>query len=203
MAKECSGWVGDLDRVTPSVVLSFKTADGVDIIGARVTIDDKPTPLDGRPIPLDPGPHKVRADADGFTPFVEDVLLEEGQQGRRISATLHSLEHLIGPVKRPSPSPIPSIVVGGVAVVALGLGIGFGSSALILDRELTKSCAPGCAPSKVTPDRVRAAVADTSFAVSAVATAIAIGIAFRPGPASGVALVPIDGGGTLRFEAAF
>jgi hypothetical protein len=205
MAKECSAWVLELDRLTPSVVLSFQRPDGSDAVGARVTIDGRPTPLDGLAVPLDPGPHTVRVELAGLDTLEQKILVQEGEQRRRITG------RLAAPAEgRPPPAPAvsrtPAIVMVSVAAVALGLGVGFGSAALVEYEHLSGSCAPGCSPDEAGQVRQRAVVADVSFAVSLVSLATAAGLFFRPVPHAPVSLVPVAlpaRGGGLRLEAAF
>jgi hypothetical protein len=212
MAAECSGWAAELDKATPTVILSFQRPDGSDAVGAKVTVDGRAAPLDGLPLPLDPGPHTVRAELDGFAPLEQSLLVQEAQQRRRVGGTFAALApSAAAPRAKPR---VAAIAMASVAGVAVGLGIGFGTAALVEYKQLSGSCAPRCSPSQASDVRVRAAVADVSFAVGAVSLAAALGLFLRkesPAQAAvhttfefaSLSFGPTARGGLLNVESAF
>jgi hypothetical protein len=187
MAKECVAWAAELERATPSVVLSFQRPDGSDAVGARVTIDGRPVALDGLPVPLDPGPHAIRVEQGGFQALEQEILLQQGEQRRRIAGQLLPLAK--GPPPEPVASRTPAIVMTGVGAAALAVGIGFGSAALVEYRQFSSACSPGCPPDDASQVRLRSVVADVSFALSLASFAVATALWLRPAPRSTVAVV--------------
>jgi hypothetical protein len=121
---------------------------------ARVTIDGKAVPAAavGANRPADPGPHVVRAEADGYAPVESTVMLAEG---RVESVTLK----LGPPLARDVPPPVPAPAVSapppsapasglrtagfaalGVGGAGLVLGAITGGLALAKHRELSPYC---------------------------------------------------------------
>jgi hypothetical protein len=201
MAKECAAWAAEIEQATPSVVLSFQRPDGSDAVGARVTIDGRPIALDGLPVPLDPGPHAIRVELDGFHPLDQQILLQQGEQRRRIAGQL--VPAAPGPPPEAAVSRTPAIVMTSVGVAALAVGIGFGSAALVEYRQFSSACAPGCPPADASEVRVRSIAADVSFAVGIASLAAATALWLRPTPKATVAVVPGRRAAQLVVEARF
>jgi PEGA domain len=187
MATECVAWAAELEQATPSVVLSFQRPDGSDAVGARVTIDGRPIAQGGLPVPLDPGPHAIRVEQVGFQVLEQQILLQQGEQRRRVVGQLLPLSG--GPPPELAVSRTPAIVMTGVGAAALAVGIGFGSAALVEYRQLSSTCAPGCPPGDASQVRLRSVVADVSFAVGIASAVAAAALWLRPTPRATVAVV--------------
>lgn len=195
MVTECAGWLGEIERALPSVVLAFTLPDGGDALGARVTIDGAAIDAGGRAVPLDPGPHAVRVTLAGFEPLERRFVLEEGEQRRRITGALVA--------RAAPPARWPAIAFGGVAAAAFGLTIGFGASALADFEALSARCEPGCPHADVAGVRARAIVADVALGVGVGSLVAAAVFLFRPAPATTVTAGPTAGGAQLRIERSF
>jgi hypothetical protein len=202
MTVECEAWGAELDRLTPTVILSFQRPDGSDAASAQVTIDGRATALDGRVLSLDPGPHTVRVELDGFEPLDVQALLQEGEQRRHVGGTLVArAARLAAPA--PTPSRAPFIAMVSVGALATGLGIGFGTAALVEYKQLESSCSPRCSPAQASVVRTRAIVTDVSLAIGVASFATAIGLYLRPPGGALVAFLPSTHGGSMAVTGAF
>jgi hypothetical protein len=89
IAKDCAGWLKDVEPRIPSVVLVAKNAAGSDLTEVKVTIDGAPlvTKLDGLAVDVDPGVHVFGFEAsDGKAE--QKVVVTEGGKAQRVAATL-------------------------------------------------------------------------------------------------------------------
>jgi hypothetical protein len=201
---ECGRWLGEIDALLPSIVVSARTSSGADLTGARVIVDGEPITgsLDGRPFTLDPGPHKIRVEASGYAPVEETALLSEGDKARPLVFTLSLLPPLhpapSAPIATPTPSlaPVPSsaesaapgppengrpvpvtaYVAGGVALVGLVSFASFGLVGRAEYFDLKNSCAPGCTSAQDSPVQTKLVAADISLGVTI--AALAAGLTF-------------------------
>lgn len=148
--QDCGAWLGEVDRGLPTVVLAARTAGGVDVVNAEVSVDGKPlvSRLDGQAIPLNPGPHTfVFEGPDGWR-LEREALIKEGQKDQSVSVVVTprnpSAPALPAvPVDAPAPAPAAPApvsrgsgglrlwgwIVGGVGIVGLGTGVSLGLAA--------------------------------------------------------------------------
>jgi hypothetical protein len=86
IAKDCAGWLKDVEPRIPSVVLIAKNAAGSDLVDVKVTVDGAPvaTKLDGLAVDVDPGAHTFAFEAaDGKVE--QKVVIAEGGKAQRVS----------------------------------------------------------------------------------------------------------------------
>lgn len=157
MVAECVGWLTDVERREPTVVLFAEGPRGESIDVVEVTLDGEAFAheLDGRALSLDPGRHTLTFVArDGATASVSKVIAE-GQKSMPIRVTFEAPAPAAatgsGSPEAPRPasataSAMPSRsswwrttgwILGGVGVVGLGAGAALGLVAL---NEKSDSC---------------------------------------------------------------
>jgi hypothetical protein len=204
--RDCGGWLDDVSRQVPSVVLGARDGQGRDVLDAVASVDGAVVQrrLDGSPVELNPGPHVVRVEMPGSPPITIDVVLRAGEKNRPLVAAPPSPQGPSGAspstppgtsrsapalALAPSPERPPSKghglpagtwVLGGVGVAALSV---FGAFAVLGKTDadgLRSSCAPGCSSSAVSAVRTKLVVADVALGVAVVSLAAAtwIGIHF-------------------------
>jgi hypothetical protein len=81
----CRRRIGEINAVLPSMIFLPRDAAGKDILGVKMTIDDKGPPviLDGRPVVVDPGPHAFRFELAGQPPTTRSFIVAEGTKDRQ------------------------------------------------------------------------------------------------------------------------
>lgn len=82
--RDCLGWIEQIDKLVPSVIVQVTDARGHDVIGVRVTLDGKLVRqrLDGREIVLDPGEHRFVFEVSGAGAKEVPLLVLQGQRNR-------------------------------------------------------------------------------------------------------------------------
>ncbi len=123
IVSKCVPWLSEIDKAIPSIVVAAQDAQGRDAIAVRVSIDGVvvANKLDGLPMPLDPGPHKLRLELQGMPPILRDLVLTQGEKGRRIQVRFAPTKPLATTVPPPPPPPEDSSV-SPLAYVGFGLG---------------------------------------------------------------------------------
>jgi hypothetical protein len=149
-----------LARSVPSVVFVVRTADGHDLPGAHVELGDALafTGLDGRAHAVDPGVYSLRVRAEGFEPYVGEVVVHTAERERVLHVELapRVREAPRSPEGLPSPSPARlGWALGGVGAVALAVGAGFGLRGL-----MQKQCADACSDGEASAIRRNLLAAD-------------------------------------------
>jgi hypothetical protein len=188
---ECDAWRVRVEQALPSIVIRMRD------VAAKVWVDDTPIPAarTGLAIDVDPGPHKVRVEADGFRPAEQSIVVAAGEKARVInidlseapSPALHERARA-GPAPAPSPWPY---VLGGFGIVSLGVFLGVGLDARSRFETLDGSCSPRCNPDDVDSLHRRYVVADIALGVgSAAIVASAIWLLLRAS-SHGVASAPV------------
>ncbi len=160
MQKDCQVWLDEVERATPTVVLSAMI-EGEDKTQVRVDLDGKPwlEALSTRAQPLEIGEHVVTFRAQGYPPIEKRIVLSEGDKLKRVRA---EFAHPKSPLPLSSASvgagtpseearPVPPGVwaLGGAAVVSLGVSIALGVSANDEKSRLENTCAPNCSDADV------------------------------------------------------
>ncbi|CAN5420734.1 hypothetical protein BH09MYX1_BH09MYX1_66820 [soil metagenome] len=109
---DCTSWIAEVDKETPSIIVRAKSPKDEDLDGA-VWIDGRMLKgtLDGTPLPLDPGPHTVKvAPSDGsYAEGETKVIVAVGEKNRIVALALHGVGTTTIPigadeVKRPGKS---------------------------------------------------------------------------------------------------
>jgi hypothetical protein len=225
--QDCTSWVEDARRETPSIVLGAHDAQGRDVLDARATIDGTPvqTKLDGTPIELNPGPHTVRLESEGVTPVETQVVLRPGDKNRAIMVTLAPPgTATTATMPRPSattPPPPPTgetpsghvpwgaYALGGVGLAAMGTFAYFGITGKRDVDNLRATCAPGCKAQDKQNAFDKLLVADIALGVGVVSLVAALWIGVHglttPSTSSGwtVQVRPRVGGAEAAVEARF
>jgi hypothetical protein len=183
----CAGWLLDLDKQVPSIILAARDVTGNDVLGVTVALDGSPVPdaASGRPISLDPGTHTLRFVAPSGAAVDRVVVVGEGEQRRLIEAVFRAAANPIEPSARdaaPAMAAAPPARAGapwaawGVTIGAATAWATFGAFALAGHLEYesaVSSCNGRCSPERYDPINTKFVVADVSLAVAAVATGVA------------------------------
>jgi hypothetical protein len=187
MQKECIGWLDEVRRSLPTIVVHAQGKNGCDLADARVIIDGAivSEKLDGRAIDLDPAVHQVRVESADGAPITREVVLVEGQKDRRVDVSWAAPGMVCGG-SAPEPAvgrrPVPSSawVVGAAGLTSLaGAAVLYAVGAAQLG-SLSR-CSPGCAPSDVDSTRRVFVVGDVLAGVAILSLGIAAWIYFdRP-----------------------
>ncbi len=92
MRGDCAGWLDEVERSLPTVVVSAKDASGASLTDVTVAVDGRPflAKLEGKSEPLDPGAHSfLFARSDGV--HVErEIVVEEGRKDIEVAVVLTS-----------------------------------------------------------------------------------------------------------------
>lgn len=171
---DCVGWLDEVEKAMPSVVLGAKDADGKDLTQVRVFVDDQPfaRSLDGRSVELDPGDHVLRFEHEGRR-VEQTVVVKEGDKQRRVNVTFPSRKEATSPKParraEPSSSGAPPLAwaLGGLGIVALGSFAYFGVTG-VSERSDLDSCKPNCPSDDVRSVDRKFWIANISLAVAAV-----------------------------------
>ena len=183
---DCSQWLGEVIRGTPTLVVVAKDARGRELVDVKLSVDGASvsTHLDGKAMEIDPGVHELRCEAAGAPPAAQQVVVHAGEKDRVISFTLQVAEAPQGAAPAPAPSrpppPVLAYVLGGVGVAALGVAAVLDLTATGDAHDLRGSCAPSCAPSDVDSISTKYLVAGVSLGVGVVALAVATYLLFAP-----------------------
>ncbi|MEZ4361098.1 MAG: hypothetical protein R3B48_13015 [Kofleriaceae bacterium] len=161
-----------LEAQVPHVAISFARP----LPGVRLSLDGAPLTALEEPLPLDPGPHTLKAEAEGARPVTRAFELKLGAPVRRV--VLDRSERLVGSVR-------PAQITGGLAAAALGVGAVTGGVAIVKTRALRRKCPDDQCALKLEPEgasaRRYATASDVSFAVGGVlAAASALLYIYRP-----------------------
>ena len=102
---DCTEQLNELQKVLPTVVFAVRGAGGTDLTAVRVKMDGAvlTTQLDGSAMAVDPGQHTFSFEADGLSPFVESLLIREGEKARPEQVALKA----IAPTSAKPPEPVP------------------------------------------------------------------------------------------------
>jgi hypothetical protein len=174
---DCTTWLGEVERDTPSVVVGVKDRSGADALDGRVMIDGVRVPrLDGAPIPVDPGPHTFRFERPGAAGVERAVVVRTGERNRLVVERLGE-----APTPRPGPEPRPrsglptaTWIFGGIGAAGL-LGFGaLGIAGLSEKSRLRSSCSPSCTDAQVSTLRGLYIGADVALGVGVLALGLAV-----------------------------
>lgn len=194
IGEDCTAWLVELEASLPSVVFAAEDGAGRDVLNLRISEGDKllSERADGRALEIDPGPHRLRFEADGYAPQELEVSIREAEKRRMIRVVLAPLAKPSGaplvlqPRMDDSTSPPPaqprarrlllsSYVLAGVSVATLATGLGFGLAGKN-KRDQLDDCAQArtCSARAVDVGRRHYVIADVAFGAGA---AFAVGSA--------------------------
>lgn len=206
---QCVGWLGEVDKAMPSVVVRARLDGGQDTADVRVLVDGEEVAkrVDGGALLVDPGERHFRFEHAGLPPVEQTLVIGEGEQLRPIA-----IEFTSGPSATARPA-WPMYALGGLGGVGIGLFAVLGITGVSRYSELKNSCSPNCDPSDTSAVKTRFLVADISLGVGIVALGGAAYLYFTrphakaaPPPSSSswkpeLAAMPTPGGAfaTARF----
>ncbi len=83
--KDCAERIAELDRVMPSLLVEVRDPGGGDVASYNLKRDGVAVPpaTAARPLPVDPGKHTAVIESPGMQPVTRDLLVREGERGRR------------------------------------------------------------------------------------------------------------------------
>jgi hypothetical protein len=183
---DCEGWLGEVEALLPSVVVTAKDQGGKDVVDVKVFIDDKAETLrlDGKAIDVDPGVHTFRYERSGSPPVVNQVVIREGERARPLEVAFD----VPGGPKAPDGGkgdtvtltpgsarglPVGAIVFGALGVVGVGTFAYFHLTAKSDRDHLKATCAPGCDPSAVDDINRKIIISDVALGVGLVSLGVA------------------------------
>jgi hypothetical protein len=201
LRRDCTAWLEDARRQTPSIVVVARDTAGRDVVDAQVSVDGvvRLPQLDGSAIELDPGQHLVRvslgegarSQLPGADPQEQRILLAPGEKNRTINVTFFRPPPApsVAPVPTPPPQapppapppqrthghglPAGSYLLGGLGLAALGVFGTFGILGLTDANHLRATCVPACQSAEVDAVRTKLQVADVALGVGVVSLGIA------------------------------
>jgi hypothetical protein len=90
--KDCIQRLDEIEAAVPNIAFEVKDGAGRDLSDVTVTMDDKPLldHLDGTPVEVDPGDHSFSFSAPGLTAKTLELVVRQGDRGRREAVTLVS-----------------------------------------------------------------------------------------------------------------
>lgn len=186
---DCMQWLSPLRARQSSVVVEAHDASGAEVFLVKVFVDGVAVQaqLDGRAFFVNPGHHTLRFEGQGGEREEREVVVREGEQGRRIVVTLTPprgagpLPAPLAPAERSASSspgiPTLSYVLGGVGLAALGSFTYFGLSGSSLEATLDRECSPRCASARVDAVQTQYIVADVSLGVGIISLGVAAWLA--------------------------
>jgi hypothetical protein len=182
--QDCAPWVGEVDRLIPSVLLSARTSKR-DVVDVTVSMDGSliASRIDGKSIEVDPGEHVFRFEHPDYPPVEQRVVVREGEKGRSVAAELirpgEKEENAPTPppisyVEEPGPVHWSAYLFGGLAATGLGVFVGFGAKGLGDRSELEDTCRPFCTDDQTATMRTSFIAADVGWITAAVASAATV-----------------------------
>jgi len=231
IVKDCTEWLGAVERVMPSVVLVAKDARGSSLSKVAVSADGTALTgtLDGGAIEMDPGSHAFVFTAEDGRRVEATYTVLEGQKAQVVGVTLADVPAPTPPVAQVAPPPIgakvaptPSfwtvqrtlgVVTGGVGVAGVAIGSVFGALMLSAANaqknhcSSTASCTDYGSASTDHSTAVKDANAATAAFIAGGALIAGGAILFLTSPSDrtqvGLTLAPTPVGGSMLLHAAF
>jgi len=173
---DCTTWLGEVEASIPTVSVHARDDRGRDLVDVLVVIDGTTMPRApaGTALRIDPGPHRVRYEASGFSGIEQTVVVAEGERNRLLEVVLTPSaarsEPEPRPVEAPRRAPIVPLAVGGVGVVALAAFAVLEIDAQVEYRAIQDGCgaASTCAPDDVDALRTKFIAAGAGMAAGVV-----------------------------------
>lgn len=213
---DCTGWLAEVERSLPTVVVGAKSPGGADRFDVQVTVDGTPLPskFAGQAVPMNPGAHAFHFQAADGSVVDQQVLVREGEKNQEVSVVIGSAPPPAQPAPAPSaPSTTTSTttapadqgpaggsspwktvgwVAGGVGVAGLGVGAVFGIVAMN-DKSSAHCNGDVCAPGSTGGIRSAALVSDVGWIAGGLLLASGAALVlFAPAPHP-------DGGAGVRI----
>lgn len=181
IVSDCTQWMGEVDKVIPSVVFDARDSKNQSLADVKVSMDGEllQSKLDGVAIQVDPGTHTFHFEMADGTSGDQQVLVLEGEKARVITYAVPASSAGGGTTEPPKNPPDQAssggsktlaFVVGGVGVASLAVGIivgAMGSSQASSDKA-TGGCAPNCSDDEVSSIKTKLIVSDIFIPVGIV-----------------------------------
>ncbi|MBN9165415.1 MAG: hypothetical protein BGO98_39620 [Myxococcales bacterium 68-20] len=194
---DCSEWLGEVQRIQPSIVVVARDESGRELTDVRVIVDGvlATSRLDGRSIAVDPGERQLRFETSGHEPVTQRTLIREGEKAREVQVRFvrgESGAPIAGASEaRSGDAPAPNEtarwpvwLTGGVTVAALGTFAGFGLAGVSQRSDLIATCNHRCSTDdKDSVDR-KFLVADVALGVALIAGAATVVLLLLNGSSS-------------------
>ncbi len=182
---ECTEMSTRIEAAAPTLTVAVRDARGLDLMGARVFVDDVELPQ-ASGAEVEPGPRRIRVvTTDGRERGLE-IVVRIGEKNRVVTVEIDDpptpnaqrAQLAEAPPAKPATTGATSRVLPWVltaaSVTALGVGTAAGISGLSQQREMERTCVPLCSSNAVTQMRTAYVIADIGWIVGAVAGAAAI-----------------------------
>jgi len=141
---DCVGWLAEVERTMPTVVLSAKDRGRRDVVDVRVWVDGQQlaTSLDGQAVGVNPGLRTFRFERSGARTATSQVLVKEGEKARSVAVVLAGDEAAALPPEQGPPGEasgathtadassssttvrLLALMTGGLGVVGMGVSAG-------------------------------------------------------------------------------
>jgi hypothetical protein len=203
---DCVGWLADVERSLPTVVVGAKNRAGTDLFDVKVSVDGAPlaSKLDGQAVPMNPGAHEFHFEAADGSVLDQQVMVREGDKDQEVAVVLGAAAPAPGPTApattattaQPPPAPGPSAAdsdVGGGppwktigwiagAVGIAGLAFGATAGAIAMSKKSGECSGDVCQPNTAAGIKTAALVSDVGWIAGGVLLASGAAlILFAPG----------------------
>lgn len=178
--EDCGGWIGELERRTPSLAFSVKI-DGIETQDGVVMLDGKAVTDRAGITKVDPGRHEVRIEMPPYDAREQVVFARDGAGTQLVNFdfTSSKQDEAVAPApsfsessepsdtrSRPTPVAVyPLLGVGGAGLISFGV---FGLIGNQRKTELQEECEPDCTDEQLKPMKNAYLIGDISLAVGAV-----------------------------------
>jgi hypothetical protein len=208
LRRDCATWLGEVEELTPSVVIAARDPSGHPTRNVRVSVDGEVVTDSIQDVPLgvDPGLHTLRFEMAGARPVETPYVIREGQKAIPIEVLFTADAAATPAPPPPPPQPQPqgaaslppaayALGIGGA--VALVTGVAFEAIGLS-QRSALDSCKGHCSPGQVDGARETIAIGDVVSVLALASLGTAAYFAFiRPRSSQGakrVDVLPFAGG---------
>lgn len=214
---DCAGWLTDIDREIPSVVLRVRV-DGIERFDATVKMNGaEVADALGKPLALNPGRYEFEFSETGFAPQSRTVELVQREKYKFVAVdfttprespkeTRPVADATPTPTTPKRPVPVMTWILGGVGIAGLGGFAALAATTVNRENSLRSSCAPECDEQDARALKIRYLAGDISLGVGAAALVGAtVFYVTRPVARSdkgglALGLRPIHGGAAAMIE---
>ena len=110
VVQDCGGWLSDVEKNLPTVVVTAKDGAGNDSVDVKVTLDGQPllAKLTGEALPVNPGPHAFHFEGAGGLTVDRQVLVKQGDKNQEVAAVLGAPAAATPAAPQPPAAPAPA-----------------------------------------------------------------------------------------------
>src|SRR5690606_9374779 len=126
LREDCAGVLREVERATPSIVLSAADREGRDLADVKVTLGGATLTehLDGRSVTVDPGKLVLRFEHAPWPAETMEIVVVEGEKNRKVRATLGPQVAAVAAGGGPSEAPAADASERGLVGWAVPVGLG-------------------------------------------------------------------------------